>query len=173
MKNPDPYASTAAALGSLLAMDKCELYGCSQTFTLAGKRFQCRGRLKCAIQNSFISAGSVPDFIGSERKRTLVNLHDSSTAIVKRGIERGERYLKIVMAEPACIILKKSEGAAQVCRASEKQAMIRLYNICGDEFVRAYTVTFCLEIVGLIYYHRSENHDPIILFMPLVLGRET
>lgn len=43
MKSPDPYASTAAALKSLLDMDKCGLYGCSQTFTLAGKRFQYCG----------------------------------------------------------------------------------------------------------------------------------
>ncbi|KAK0204116.1 hypothetical protein DFS33DRAFT_861530 [Desarmillaria ectypa] len=43
MTNPDPYASTAAALKSLLDMDKCGLYGCPQTFTLQGKRFQYCG----------------------------------------------------------------------------------------------------------------------------------
>ncbi|KAG7446903.1 uncharacterized protein BT62DRAFT_93161 [Guyanagaster necrorhizus] len=42
--NLDPYASTAAILKSLLEMDKCGLYGCSQTFTLQGRRFPyCAG----------------------------------------------------------------------------------------------------------------------------------
>ncbi|KAK0445964.1 uncharacterized protein EV420DRAFT_909059 [Desarmillaria tabescens] len=43
MTSPDPYASTVATLKSLLDMDKCGLYGCSQTFTLRGKRFQYCG----------------------------------------------------------------------------------------------------------------------------------